>query len=346
MKEFWYHSLFIIVILVSLNLQGSVRDIRKNGLLLTIMLGVYVTCMIGFFPVPWNSGADRELYAHGYKCLTSTSELGSEALFGIYSKLCRPIFDYQGWFILTALIYCFNHAYAAWRCDKEHVFFIFLMWVCSFSFFSYGINTLRAGFAASFLLLALVNYKKLPWVIGFLLIAINCHFSMVIPAIALVVAKYWNKPKLYIGFWGLCVLLSAVAGGFFETIFAQLSPDARSSYLNVKASDTHYVTGFRLDFILYSLLPIVAGYYYLVKRQVQDEFYSILLNTYILANSFWVLVIRANFSDRFAYLSWFIYPLVLIYPALKFKLWKNQYSKIAAILFGLELFTYFMFIKG
>lgn len=58
---------------------------------------------------------------------------------------------------------------------------------------------------------------------------------------------------------------------------------------------------------------------------------------------FWVLVIRANFSDRFAYLSWFMYALVMMYPLLESP---DSFNNVRQKIFGLylyNLFTYFMY---
>ena len=61
------------------------------------------------------------------------------------------------------------------------------------------------------------------------------------------------------------------------------------------------------------------------------------------ANAFWIMVIRAEFSNRFAYLSWFLYPIVLAYPLLKLKIWpKTQGNKTAVIMAGHLAFTLLM----
>lgn len=348
MTAIWYHSIFLIALLASFMLASKDSFSGKRGLFLCLILLSYAVCMIAFLPVPWSVGADRTLYARSFiqaaKSDTFSPE-GSDYLFGFYSIIVAKLFNWQGCFVVTALIYVANHLIAAYKCSRKHVALLFLLMLSSFSFYSYGVNTIRAGFAASFLLLALVNYKRLLWFFLFIFVAVNCHYSMIIPSLAMIAAKYWNKPKLYIGLWLCCVVASAAAGHYFEQLFAGMSSDHRVSYLNVEASETHYKVGFRIDFVLYSMLPMVAGYYYLVKKQIRSEFYSILFNTYILANCFWLLVIRANFSDRFAYLSWFLYPLVLVYPMCHFKVVKQQPVKMAIILLCSASFTYFMFIR-
>ena len=348
MLELYYHSTFALVLLTCLMIPDRKSSIYKHGKSWCIFLLLLAVICIGLLPVPWNSGADRELYATGYIQLSTLHELPnfkSDALFGIYQWICGLVIDYQLWFILTALIYVGNHYLLSRKLGEHYEFPLFLMFCTGFLFYSYGTNTLRAGLAASFLLLALCNKERfLPFIIC-LLIAINIHFSMALPALCMVIAKYYNKPKLYIGIWGLAVILSAAMGSTFEVWFAHLIPDSRTNYLMTAAGDTHYNVGFRIDFILYSLTPIAMGWYYIVKKHVKDVTYSILLNTYILSNTFWVLVIRANFSDRFAYLSWFLYPVVLIYPALKYRIWPNHHGKIAIIVFLHASFTYLMFLR-
>lgn len=91
-------------------------------------------------------------------------------------------------------------------------------------------------------------------------------------------------------------------------------------------------------------MPVLMTWFVTVKRQFRDRTFNILAITYILCNSFWVMVIRAAFSNRFAYLSWFLYPIIIAYPLLRFRIWKDQGNKAALILFLYAGFTYFMFV--
>ena len=74
--------------------------------------------------------------------------------------------------------------------------------------------------------------------------------------------------------------------------------------------------------------------------------FNVLANTYLLCNSFWVMMIRANFSNRFAYLSWFLYPIVLAYAVIRLHLWKDQDRKAGLILLAHALFTIVMYLLG
>lgn len=105
-------------------------------------------------------------------------------------------------------------------------------------------------------------------------------------------------------------------------------------------------TGFRFDFLLYSAMPVLMTWYVTIKRNFEDRTFNIIAVTYILANAFWVMVIRAAYSNRFAYLSWFLYPIVIVYPLLRFRLWDDQDRKTALILLLYEGFTFIMFLLG
>lgn len=76
-----------------------------------------------------------------------------------------------------------------------------------------------------------------------------------------------------------------------------------------------------------------------------DHFYARLLNTYLLTNALWVLAINANSSNRFAYLSWFMLPWVLMYPFLPGKEIKRpRIDLITATLLAHYSFTYLMMV--
>ncbi|MBA4135207.1 MAG: hypothetical protein C0525_10825, partial [Flavobacterium sp.] len=102
--------------------------------------------------------------------------------------------------------------------------------------------------------------------------------------------------------------------------------------------------GFRWDFLLYSISGVFTGLYFIFKKEFEDEFYKRLINLYLMTNAFWILVIRANFSNRFAYLSWFLLGVVIIYPFLKRVFFKEQHQIIGKIILAYFLFTYVLMI--
>jgi len=185
-----------------------------------------------------------------------------------------------------------------------------------------------------------------------MLVAFGIHRSTSLPSIAAVTAAFVIKePKYAIRFWIASIFISLVAGNAIGNIFAGLGFDDRmEGYFNMQNNANEMSrfesTGFRFDFLLYSAMPVLMAWYVTVKRNFKDRTFNIIANTYILANAFWVMVIRASYSNRFAYLSWFIYPVVMSYPLLKDKnLVDYQQAKLQLMVLLNYSFTLFMYYK-
>lgn len=343
---------FFVAFVYSFQIRSGIAAIRSNTEGIAFVFAVFVAFMLGLYDIGYGYGADRERYAYSflryvnYDISWKYILLKDEWMFQLYQKITSFLGEPQSWFILTALIYVFNNYVVARRVVPESIFLLLLTMFGGFCFSSYGVNTIRAGFALSFVLVGFTYYQNIWKSLLFFFVAYNIHHSTAIPIAAFLVAKYYNKPTFFYYFWFLCVVLSAVAGGFFTSFFSTWGNDfdSRTSYLTT--AETHYNVGFRIDFVLYSCLPIIIGYIYQNRLDYKNEFYSLIHSTYIIANAFWVLVIRANFSDRFAYLSWFMYALVMMYPLLESpEYFDNVRNKVFWTLLGINLFTYFMYLK-
>ncbi|RBN49499.1 EpsG family protein [Flavobacterium psychrolimnae] len=326
------------MVILTIFTKNNLKYTSFNGL--SFIYIVTLILLIGTFPI--HEVEDRDSYFDQYRELqqASLNMVLKDKLFSAYMKFCTLFMNVQVWFVLTSLIYTLNFYYFSKKITRNH-FILFLGLITNFVFFAYGINTVRAGLASSFLLLALskIDNKKLFYF--FLLLSVGFHNSMLLPVSAILLARRYNATKYYYYFWIFCIPLSFVFGAQLQLVMASFVEDERFvDYLTKQESD--YNMGFRIDFILYSLIPIVAGYYYIFKKNYKDKLYSVIYNSYIIANAFWVLVIRANFSDRFAYLSWYIYMVVLLYPLLNQQLFKKQSRLIALILIYNIVFTIYI----
>ena len=176
--------------------------------------------------------------------------------------------------------------------------------------------------------------------------ALLFHKTLFLPILAYLATYFYNNPKFYFKGWLMCIPLSLVLGGVWISLFSSLgfADDRLSGYLSSSSEEgTFSATGFRWDFLFHSAFAVFAGWYFVVKRGFSDALYNRLLNTYLICNGFWVLVIRANFSNRFAYLSWFMMAIVIIYPLLKKNFFKNQHALLGNIILAYFSFTYLMF---
>lgn len=347
------YSLLVITLGYALVIQA--QDLcflyrRTNNILIFfyIILFVFFT---GLRPLS-SVFVDTMSYAHMYSLYESGNKIfdpnSKEWLFEWMMYHCSSVMNVQSFFLLIEFLYVLPVLWACYKFIPNHYLLMFIFCMGAFSFFSYGVNGIRNGMACSLIIAALacVNGNICERIIGGLLCfaAFGIHRSSALPIIGLLGSFFVKDSRYIMGFWLFSIIISLVAGGPIEQFFISLGFDDRMegySSENIDAG-SFSSTGFRWDFLLYSSMPIVLGYYVLFIRKVWDKNYLLLLNTYILCNSFWVMMIRASFSNRFAYLSWFMYALVLAYPCLKLPVWKNQGGVTALILLAHFAFTFIM----
>ena len=108
------------------------------------------------------------------------------------------------------------------------------------------------------------------------------------------------------------------------SIFAGYTDEHGASYLKIQTGDTaKNVSGFRPDFILYSAIPIIIGYYLITVKKIKSERFIFLWCVYTLTNCVFLLCTYGSFINRIAYLSWLMIPFVLLYPFTNIR-WSNQ----------------------
>lgn len=245
------------------------------------------------------------------------------------------------YFLMVASLYFGLVFYACRRLFPRDGYVAFLVFLGAFSTFSYGTNGIKAGLAASLFTLAISYRDNLKICIPLVLLTYAFHHSMVIPIVAFFATLINNNPKYYFVIWIISMAIAFAHITFFQELFAEFADDRGADYL---VGEGAFRGGFRIDFILYSSMPILMGWYSRTKMGCNSRMYLTLLNTYTLANAVWMLCMYASFSNRIAYLSWFLYPVVLIYPVLNDNWVGNRYKFFAKISSYHLLFTLFMLI--
>lgn len=324
---------------------------RSRSINIVYVYAVLFILIVGLRPLSPVFG-DTVNYARTYDRFSQIVDRFSSSkdlLFYSLMWLCSRHMGAQGFFLIVEILYVVPIVIGCCRLLKNNADMGLLFCFAAFSFFTYGVNGLRNGVALSLVFLALTFLQGVWWekIICFFLslLGIAFHASAALPVICMIIALYVKKPGFFFVFWLGSIIVSLLFGSSVEHFFASLGFDNRlSDYLHPDIEEDIYtVTGFRWDFILYSAMPIILGWYVIFKKRVLNSTYLLLLGTYILANAFWIMVIRAEFSNRFAYLSWFLYPIVLAYPLLKLKIWpKTQGRKTAVIMAAHYAFTFIM----
>lgn len=352
----WYYPLylnlcFFLVLftllhsrILSLNDTKNISYINFTGYFLLLFLILH----IGLRP-PSDKFGDTINYYRFYIAYSQGAPILSAEDYGwhVFMKTMAGFSSIHTFFTICAIIYIFP----MYRISKEffghYWYYAFIMFVISFSFWTYGVNGMRNGAACSLFLWG-VSYHKNKVVMGiFFLISTFFHKTTFLPILAFVLTYFYNEPKTYFKVWLLCIPLSLAMGSVWVSLFANLGfgdDDRLAGYLTSQAEEgTFSSTGFRWDFLFHSAFAVFAGWYFVLKNEYKDPVYFKLLNTYLTCNGFWILVIKANYSNRFAYLSWFMMAIIIIYPFLKQQFFKDQHFVIGKVMLVYFLFTYFMY---
>lgn len=318
-----------------------------------IIFAVFFVLFFGLRPVAHVFG-DTTIYADRYKVMQNygvysmtfqkdgsvdvSGSAGNDWLFYSLMFLCAKVMSVNFFFLIVMFFYIVMMFWGCRKLDYKHGATLMLFCIGAFSFYGYSVNGIRNGVACSFMILALARFckgeKMWPAILSFA--AIGCHKSAALPVACMLFTYYVKKPKYMYIVWISSIIFSLVIGGYLSNTLTLFGLDDRLTANLQSGADVADSWGvemesrFRWDFLIYSSMPIILGWYTIFKRKLYNNTYLILLGTYMYANAFWVILIRSLFSNRFAYLSWFLYPIVLAYPLLNFPVFKEQHSKKTA----------------
>ena len=335
------------------NVTSPLRKRKKDG---TLLLALIMVFYIGFRPASYVF-VDMMNYIRDYHVFYEGN------LFIFDKEAENLIFDnYLAWigsmnlgttffFVSIAAIYFICTYIACRRMFPQDSLAAYLVFLAAFSTFSYGTNGIKAGAAAAIFLMALSYRKNLKICVPLILLSWGFHHSMIMPIVGLALTLIYKNSKIYFVGWCLCLMIAIAHITFFQELFAGILSDSGdasgAAYLNDVDNEWGGRTGFRIDFVFYSAMPILVGYWAVYKKKLQlSKLYTCLLNLYMTLNGTWMLCMYANFTNRIAYLSWFLYPIVLIYPYLNENWGPKRYkdfSKVMLAHLGFTLFMKFIF---
>lgn len=328
------------------------RVIEANALWGSVII-ILIILYMGFRPERGPFG-DSIIYAHGFyntnPDTSSFSFFGKEWAFRDLTIIMAKIGNLQTYFFSCSLIYVGSLWWAMKRIFGNYFWIPLLVILSMFTFWNYGVNGIRNGMGASVFILAITFANNIPVMILLAYIAIGFHTSVWLMIGAAVLGWLYKKTNIYLTVWVACVIISWFWGATIQAYLGALSlfgeDDRFSGYLLVtqKQQETQgfvYEMRFRWDFLLYSAMAVAVGYYFIFRRKFNDEYYHWIYNTYLITNAFWVLIIRAQYTNRFAQISWFIMPIVLIYPFMKKRFWNDHERKLGLALLGFYAFAFY-----
>ncbi|MFI3266538.1 MAG: EpsG family protein [Rikenellaceae bacterium] len=344
----------ILILVLGVFVKTQAQDIflkQAQESYIGIVLCFVMILYMGLRPISGYYFGDTGNYASSYYFMQSNLHNAYD-IFGdrdwVFNGLMRLFAffsDVHGFFVFCAAVYVLS-IYVAMRNFFGYRYYIPLIVAMSmFTFWSYGTNGIRNGMAASVAILALSYRPRYILMLILSVIAVGIHTSMGITVVSAVAALYVRNPKIYLGVWLLSVMSSLFRGAYLANLITAtgfVGMDTITSYMN--NTDFNYQfsqLGFRWDFLLYSSIPIVVGCCFIFLYNYKDTIYIWLFNIYLVTNAFWVIFIESAFSNRFAQISWFIMPLVLIYPFMSQRFWSDQSKKVGIAVVIFYIFTFY-----
>lgn len=310
--------LFSILFVFLYNKRSSFFNKQLTPFVLLIII-----MMITFRPEVWQYFGDTCNYAMAFRFAQQYGEapdkyndIGFIATINLFRK-----FDLRVWFLFFALLYVIPQYLVCKKLFGEYKAFACVLLVGALSFFAYGFNGMRNGAACSLVMWAFI--VPFPLKILLFIFAVSLHKSTLLPVVAYFISLLYNSTKKYIYLWCVCLVVAYSFSGILGDMqwLTELIGDNRVNYINQdfssieNASNMNFsYTGFRWDFVIYSVVPIFLGWKFLVVKRIKNDNYRLFLNIYLLCNAAWLFTARIPFNNRFAYLSWFIMPIVLAYP--------------------------------
>lgn len=343
---FVYDHLMLVLIFFTLLIYANNKVVSFNRLA-AICVPIFLIFYFGTRPI---SGVfvDMTTYATGFEQTTVTGESGyTDWLFSLLVIGLSKITSVEIFFFLCAVIYILPISIGLKKHHGDYAFPILLVTITSFSFFSYGVNGIRNGLGTSIFIAAIAWSDKKIIFCALVIFATGMHNSLVIPAFFYCLTFFKPKPAIYFLFWAAALIFTVAFSGLGSDFILNLlvqAEDVRVGYLGSVGDDRG---GFRLDFVCYSILPVIVSYLFSKPDIKSDLFYRRLLCAYLATNAFWIIVMNAAFSNRFAYLSWFIMPWLVVYPFIPNRdlghqgtVQKLDLQKFSTMLVGLFLLTY------
>ncbi len=351
--DFIYHNIWIAIVsvlffIVALLYKKNTYRHKRTFVFLVLWSILY----IGLRPIT-DECIDTVQYAKIYE---EINDIGITEDLDPFFMLAMKFFNLIGcsvhiFFLFCAVIYVCSYAsLCKWKYYQESVI-VFLSVLVSFSFFSYGINAIRNGLSVAFFLFGFIYGQKGRYMpmSCFMILSFYTHSSSLLLIVAYVLSCFYKNVKAYYCAWLVSLLLVLLLGDIWQryiNFLPMLSKHDTDYFLEADDSKTFSMSGFRWDFLLYGIIPILVSYYYIVKRGFKDSFYNRITIIYLVANILWLFMSSNWLSNRFGFLSWWLYIPMIFYPILQVESGrrKERYMKYAFV--GNYAFTMLMFFIG
>ena len=219
----YYNLLLLLVVYIAIQpvRAETVRQPYINNQIFSLALLLIVYVHVTFRPTDYHYFGDTSAYAMAFqkKAFYGTVAIRDRDIgFEYLTYWLSQLVNLKGyWFVLCSL-YILPVFFALKKRFKQQYAVALVLFVCSLSFWGYGVNGLRNGIATSLVIFSFLvpnnDIKRIPvWIIACLF-----HQSVMLPIGCFLLTRLSNNPKHYLYLWGTFFLLMLVARDSFSTL--------------------------------------------------------------------------------------------------------------------------------
>lgn len=271
-----------------------------------------------------DSDTERYLSVLNYFRLNGYYNFDKNYIFTFYSYLYALYITSDTIYILIPFfILLYTYRRLVKIIDKNSYALALILLIAFPVFWQLTASAFKQCMAIALLILATEFYirKKILHSLIFSILALNFHFTSAIFLLFLLF-MYFTKEKFGIKFflfiWGGTAVISILGVNTFinniQLIKEFIGNDKASIYL----TGLETANRFRLDFFIFSLVPVVIIFINKNKFS-EDIFIKNISIIYLFFNAVYNIFSFIPFSDRVAAYSWVYFPLILLWCALKCK---------------------------
>lgn len=343
-KEYYYYLIALILLLIPVSLLSyQKKSLTQFINAIVLLFAIFTAFYIGNRDI--NIGPDTIRYQNSFLQYKDADEFVSrkDYFYDFLSFILEKILTFQQFLIFCAFIYIFGFWYGLKKIFKKDYYIPFLIFLISPYFIANGISAIRSGIAASLFIVAISVYykqKNLKKAVIWMVVSVLFHLSMMVPMLFFLIAKYFNKTKIIFLCWLFSILLGALNINVIIVLVENLGLfEERVGFYAENEGERN----FWLNFAIFGFFPVVFSVYNVLILKYKNEFYTWILNAYMLIHIPYIILLNSEYGLRLGYLAEFMMPILLAFPILidskiKIKFVRFKLTIILLIIFMIKAY--------
>ena len=263
-------------------------------------------------------GFDTFRYEATFSAYENSSSffIRKDPFFDYLTFIFSKFLDFKALLLFCSTIYILGAFYAFRLIFKEYYYLPFLVFLIYPYFMNMGINVIRSGVSSSLFLVGIgvfYRHQSLKKALFWISISIMFHISMLIPLLFFICGVFLKNTKIIFIIWLISIIMAFLGINVIAN-FISIIANFTSRIGNYAVNDGGESSW--INFIMFGFFPVIFAVYFILIKKYKDNFYTWLVNAYMLIHIPYIILINTQFASRIGYLAEFMMPLLLMYPLL------------------------------